>query len=84
MDRYDLSIFDYLKICVINSITYYSHSLFLQSDDNLTDKYDAGKIVREIAKMAGGNGGGKKNFAQAGGKDINKVDDALQKALEII
>ena len=53
-------------------------------DDNLTDKYDAGKIVREIAKMAGGNGGGKKNFAQAGGKDINKVDDALQKALEII
>ena len=53
-------------------------------DDNLTDRYDAGKIVREISQIAGGNGGGKKNFAQAGGKDISKVDDALNKAREII
>ncbi|MBM0045760.1 alanine--tRNA ligase [Anaerococcus sp. mt242] len=53
-------------------------------DDNLTDRYDAGKIVREISQLAGGNGGGKKNFAQAGGKDISKVDDALSRAHEII
>ena len=53
-------------------------------DDSLTDKYDAGKIVREISQIAGGNGGGKKNFAQAGGKDISKVDEALDKARELI
>ena len=53
-------------------------------DDSLTDKYDAGKIVREISQIAGGNGGGKKNFAQAGGKDISKVYEALDKARELI
>lgn len=53
-------------------------------DNSMTDKYDAGKIVREISQVAGGNGGGKKNFAQAGGKDISKVDEALEKAHELI
>ncbi|WP_297688849.1 alanine--tRNA ligase [uncultured Anaerococcus sp.] len=53
-------------------------------DDNLTDKYNAGQIVREIAKVAGGNGGGRKNFAQAGANDISALDKALEKAYEII
>ena len=53
-------------------------------DDNLTNKYNAGKIVREIAQITGGNGGGKKNFAQAGGKDISKLDEALKRVSEII
>ncbi len=38
---------------------------------------NAGKIVREAANICGGNGGGRPDFAQAGGKDINKVDEAL-------
>ena len=37
----------------------------------------AGNLVREIAKIAGGNGGGKPDLAMAGGKDISKVNDAL-------
>ena len=53
-------------------------------DDKLTDQYNAGKIVREISQITGGNGGGRKNFAQAGGKDISKLDLALEKAFEII
>ena len=53
-------------------------------DEKLIDKYNAGKIVREIAQVTGGNGGGKKNFAQAGGKDISKLDEALKKVNEII
>ena len=53
-------------------------------DDKLVDKYNAGKIVREIAQVTGGNGGGRKNFAQAGGKDISKLDEALNKVNEII
>lgn len=44
----------------------------------------AGNIAREVAKKAGGNGGGKPDFAQAGGKDISKVDDAIMSADEIV
>ena len=37
----------------------------------------AGNIVREVAKIAGGGGGGRPDMAQAGGKDVTKVDEAL-------
>ena len=37
----------------------------------------AGDVVRAVAKLAGGNGGGKPDFAMAGAKDITKVDEAI-------
>ena len=52
--------------------------------DSLTDKYSAGDIVKEVSKITDGNGGGKKNFAQAGGKDISKLDEALEKVYDLI
>ncbi len=46
--------------------------------DDLTDSgLHAGHIIREVAKVAGGGGGGKPHMAQAGGKDAAKLDDAL-------
>ena len=44
----------------------------------------AGNIVREIAKIAGGNGGGRPDIAMAGGKDVSKVDEALTAANNIV
>jgi alanyl-tRNA synthetase len=38
----------------------------------------AGNVVRELAKITGGGGGGRPDFAQAGGKDISKIDQALK------
>ena len=37
----------------------------------------AGDVVRAVAKLAGGNGGGKPDFAMAGAKDITKVDETI-------
>jgi len=54
------------------------------SDDLVGKGYHAGKIIKEVAAVAGGGGGGKANMAQAGAKDPSKVDEALAKAEELI
>ena len=44
----------------------------------------AGDVVRAVAKLAGGNGGGKPDFAMAGAKDIDKVDEAIASVADIV
>ncbi|MBQ6850008.1 MAG: alanine--tRNA ligase [Oscillospiraceae bacterium] len=44
----------------------------------------AGVLVKEVAAVTGGNGGGKPDFAMAGAKDVSKVNEALAKAPEIV
>lgn len=56
----------------------------MASSDAVSAGAHSGNIIREVAKVAGGGGGGKPNMAQAGGKDIKKIADALEKAREII
>ena len=53
-------------------------------DKNLNNKYKAGDIVKYIATLTGGNGGGKADFAQAGGKDISKLAFALEETKKYI
>ena len=43
-----------------------------------------GNIVKEVAKITGGNGGGRPDMAQAGGKDVTKLQEALDAAWNII
>lgn len=44
----------------------------------------AGNIIKEVAKVTGGGGGGRPDMAQAGGKDASKIEEALSKIPEIV
>ncbi|MBF7095775.1 alanine--tRNA ligase [Alkalibacter mobilis] len=46
--------------------------------------FHAGKLVKEVASITGGGGGGRPDMAQAGGKDPSKIQEALKKAQEIL
>ncbi len=51
---------------------------------DLTNRVHAGKIIKEIASVVGGGGGGRPDMAQAGGSKPEKLDEALEKAYEIV
>jgi alanyl-tRNA synthetase len=44
----------------------------------------AGNLIKAVAPIVGGGGGGRPNMAQAGGKDASKIDEAVKKADEVI
>lgn len=50
------------------------------SDDIVKKGYKAEEIIKKVAKIVKGGGGGKPSFAQAGGKDVSKLNAALGKA----
>ena len=52
--------------------------------DWLANGFHAGKLIKEVASVVGGGGGGKPNMAQAGGKDTAKVEEAMNKAKELL
>ncbi len=55
------------------------------TDDLIKEKgLKAGDVVKEVAKLTGGSGGGKAHLAFAGGKDISKLDDALKEVPNIV
>ena len=51
---------------------------------DLDGRYHAGNIIKQVAPAVGGGGGGRADFAQAGGKQPQKTDDALRLAREIV
>jgi alanyl-tRNA synthetase len=51
---------------------------------DLTKRFHAGNIIKELAAVVGGGGGGRPDFAQAGGKEPAKIDAALKRAAELI
>ena len=46
--------------------------------------YHAGRLVKSVAEIVGGGGGGQAEMAQAGGRDISKLDDALESVTKLI
>src|SRR5699024_10192932 len=66
-------------IIVLASVSSKNVSFVSMVSKDLVDKgFHAGNMIREVAKVTGGGGGGRPNMAQAGGKDPSKVDEALK------
>jgi len=51
---------------------------------DLTGRYHAGNIIKQLAPLVGGGGGGRPDFAQAGGKDPARLDEALAAAYDLL
>ena len=51
---------------------------------DLTGRVKAGQVVKTIAPIVGGNGGGRADFAEAGGKDSSKIDELLDTSRTVI
>ena len=51
---------------------------------DLTSRLNAGEIIRELAPLVGGSGGGRADMAQAGGPDKDKLASAIKQAYELV
>ncbi len=59
-------------------------ALVVMVTEDLCRRIPAGKIIKEIAPLVGGTGGGKAELAEAGGKDSSKLADAIERSYSII
>jgi alanyl-tRNA synthetase len=59
-------------------------SLIMGVTADLTKRYNAGALIKKIAQSMGGTGGGRPDFAQAGGTDPGKLDEALTSIDDLI
>ena len=58
--------------------------LLVSVTKDLVEHVKAGALVKELAPIVGGGGGGRPDFAEAGGKDPSKIDELLAKAKELV
>jgi alanyl-tRNA synthetase len=59
-------------------------ALLVAVTPDLVQRIKAGDIVKELAPMIGGTGGGRPDFAQAGGRDASKLDEALERIASLV
>ncbi len=85
-----LSIIDALKPDLTNTVVVLATasddkvSLITYVTPDLTGRIQAGKVVGQIAKLVGGGGGGRPDMAQAGGKEPDKLPQALEQVASIV
>ena len=59
-------------------------SLLVKVSKDLTDRVRAGDLVKELAPIVGGRGGGRPEMAQAGGRDPERLAEALERSLALV
>ena len=58
--------------------------LAMATDGAMKKGAHAGNLIKAVAKLVGGGGGGRPNMAQAGGKNPAGIEEALKKAVEVV
>ncbi|KAB2839817.1 alanine--tRNA ligase, partial [bacterium] len=71
-------------VSVIGSAVEGKATLIVRVSKDLTGRFDAGKLAKELAAMVGGSGGGKAEMAQAGGPNLDGLDGALSKVYDLV
>ena len=73
-------------VCILGSVYDNRPQLSIMLSDDMVKEHglNAGKIIREAAKLIKGGGGGQPHYAQAGGKDADGVSAAVDKVMELI
>ncbi|MGE5813368.1 MAG: alanine--tRNA ligase, partial [Acidobacteriota bacterium] len=59
-------------------------ALIVSVTKDLSGRIHAGNIVKQIAPVVGGGGGGRPDFAEAGGRDASKIDELLAKSRDVV
>jgi alanyl-tRNA synthetase len=59
-------------------------SLILYVSKDLHDRFTAPGLIKEVASLVGGSGGGRPDLAQAGGNDPSGIDAALSKLADLV
>jgi len=71
-------------IVVLGTVLEDKAMLVATVSESLRDQCHAGTVIKRVAQLVGGNGGGRPDFAQAGGKEPEKLDQALQAVYNIV
>jgi alanyl-tRNA synthetase len=71
-------------VVVIGSATDGKVQIVVSVTSDLTARVKAGQIVKELAPMVGGAGGGRPDFAEAGGKQPEKIDEMLKASEAVV
>src|SRR5207247_11080049 len=59
-------------------------SLIVRTSDDLTKRNPAGQVIKELAPIIGGRGGGKADMAEGGGNQPENLSEALQASYQVI
>jgi alanyl-tRNA synthetase len=71
-------------IAVIGSAAEGKVTLIVRVSKDLTGRFNASHLIKELAPLVAGSGGGKPDMAQAGGSRIEGLDEALRKVYDVI
>ncbi len=71
-------------VAVLGAVAKHKVILMCLVTQDLTNKLDAGHIIRKVAAGVGGSGGGRRDLAQAGGSRPERLDEALSQVSEVV